>query len=53
MRLPGSGIDGGLLDRSAGQTLPPHLAATPKIVNFTIPQDDWSALGELAVPARG
>jgi quinol monooxygenase YgiN len=37
--------------RQAQQTLPPHLAATPKIVNFTIPQDDWSDLGELAVPA--
>jgi hypothetical protein len=39
--------------KKAQQTLPPHLAATPKIVNFTIPQDDWSALGELAVPERG
>jgi quinol monooxygenase YgiN len=39
--------------KKAQQTLPPHLAATPKIVNFTIPQDDWSAQGELAVPARG
>jgi quinol monooxygenase YgiN len=39
--------------RKAQQTLPPHLAATPKIVNFTIPQEDWSALGELAVPERG
>jgi quinol monooxygenase YgiN len=34
---------------AARQTLPPHLAATPKIVNFEVPQDDWSALGELAV----
>jgi quinol monooxygenase YgiN len=34
----------------AQQTLPRHLAATPKIVNFTIPQDDWSRLGEMAVP---
>jgi hypothetical protein len=32
--------------------MPPHLAQTPRIVNFTIPQDDWSALGELAVPER-
>jgi hypothetical protein len=23
--------------------------ATPRIINFTIPQDDWSELGELAV----
>jgi quinol monooxygenase YgiN len=33
----------------AQQTLPPHLAQTPRIVNFTIPQDDWSLLGEMAV----
>jgi quinol monooxygenase YgiN len=36
--------------KAAQQTLPPHLAETPRIVNFTIPQDDWSALGEMAVP---
>ena len=36
--------------KKAQQTLPPHLARTPKIVNFTIPQDNWSALGEMAVP---
>ena len=35
--------------KQAQQTLPPHLAETPRIVNFTIPQDDWSELGELAV----
>jgi quinol monooxygenase YgiN len=35
--------------RKAQQTLPPHLAETPRIVNFTVPQDDWSRLGELAV----
>jgi quinol monooxygenase YgiN len=35
--------------RAARKTLPPHLAETPKIVNFDIPQDDWSPLGELAV----
>lgn len=39
--------------RKAQQDLPPHLAETPRIVNFTIPQDDWSELGELAVPDRG
>jgi quinol monooxygenase YgiN len=39
--------------RAAQQELPPHLAATPRIVNATIPQDDWSELGELAVPAAG
>jgi quinol monooxygenase YgiN len=36
--------------RQAQRELPPHLAHTPRIVNFTIPQDDWSLLGELAVP---
>ena len=35
--------------RAAQEQLPPHLVSTPKIVNFTIPQDDWSELGELAV----
>ena len=36
--------------KKAQQTLPPHLAHTPRIINVTIPQDDWSLLGELAVP---
>jgi quinol monooxygenase YgiN len=36
--------------KQAQQTLPPHLAETPRIVNFKVPQDDWSELGELAVP---
>ena len=35
--------------KQAQATLPPHLAETPRIVNFTVPQDDWSELGELAV----
>lgn len=35
--------------RQAQQTLPPHLAETPRIVNFAVPQDDWSRLGEMAV----
>jgi quinol monooxygenase YgiN len=35
--------------KAAQQTLPPHLVETPKIVNFKVPQDDWSELGELAV----
>jgi quinol monooxygenase YgiN len=39
--------------RDAQRTLPRYLAETPKIVNFRIPQDDWSLLGEMAVPARG
>jgi quinol monooxygenase YgiN len=37
--------------KKAQQTLPPHLAHTPRIINVTIPQDDWSLLGELAVPS--
>ncbi|HVT69099.1 MAG TPA: putative quinol monooxygenase [Trebonia sp.] len=36
--------------KEAQRTLPPHLVRTPRIVNFTVPQDDWSLLGELAVP---
>ncbi|MEU1201149.1 putative quinol monooxygenase [Streptomyces sp. NPDC005813] len=35
--------------KAAQRTLPPHLAATPRIVNMNIPQDDWSLLGEMAV----
>jgi len=34
---------------TAQETLPPHLAETPRIVNLNLPQDDWSELGELAV----
>jgi quinol monooxygenase YgiN len=34
---------------NATRTLPNYLAETPRIVNFTVPQDDWSLLGELAV----
>ncbi len=36
--------------KEAQRTLPPHLARTPRIVNVTVPQDDWSLLGEMAVP---
>jgi quinol monooxygenase YgiN len=36
--------------RNAQQTLPPHLAQTPCIVNANIEQDGWSELGEMAVP---
>jgi quinol monooxygenase YgiN len=34
---------------AAQKDLPPHLARTPDIVNFTVPQDGWSELGELRV----
>ena len=33
----------------AQQTLLQHLVETPRIVNMTIPQDDWSSLGEFEV----
>ncbi len=36
--------------RAARQTLPPHLSETPRIVNAVIDQNDWSELGEMAVP---
>ena len=39
--------------KKAQRDLPPHLAQTPRIVNFAIPQDDWSLLGEMAVPGEG
>jgi quinol monooxygenase YgiN len=35
---------------AAQPELPPHLVETPRTVNFTIPQDDWSELGEFTVP---
>ncbi|MFD4195018.1 putative quinol monooxygenase [Amycolatopsis thermoflava] len=35
--------------RAAQETLPRHLAETPRIVNTVVDQDDWSQLGELAV----
>jgi quinol monooxygenase YgiN len=39
--------------KTAQRTLPEYLAETPRIVNFTLPQDDWSELGEFTVPPRG
>ncbi|HET7326574.1 MAG TPA: putative quinol monooxygenase [Nocardioidaceae bacterium] len=39
--------------KAAQETLPPHLAETPRVINAMIPDDDWSALGEMAVPERG
>jgi quinol monooxygenase YgiN len=35
--------------RAAQSSLPPHLVETPQIVNFAVPQDDWSRLGEMEV----
>ncbi|MFY1690521.1 putative quinol monooxygenase [Plantactinospora sp. WMMB782] len=38
--------------RQAQRSLPEYLAETPRIVNTTVPQDDWSILGEMTVPER-
>ena len=38
--------------KAAQSTLPPHLAQTPRVVNVEVPQDDWSLLGEMAVPGQ-
>ncbi len=35
--------------RTAQQTLPPHLVETPRVINTTLEQDDWSLLGEMEV----
>src|ERR1043165_7891343 len=37
--------------KQAQQELPQYLVATPKIVSQTVDQDDWSELGEMAVPS--
>ncbi|MEU6641920.1 putative quinol monooxygenase [Saccharomonospora sp. NPDC046836] len=37
--------------KAAQETLPEYLAETPRIVNAVLEQDDWSSLGELAVPS--
>jgi quinol monooxygenase YgiN len=34
---------------AARRDLLPHLAETPRVVNATVPQDDWSLLGEMEV----
>ncbi|CAM02401.1 quinol monooxygenase YgiN [Saccharopolyspora erythraea NRRL 2338] len=39
--------------KQAQQTLPQYLAETPRVINTTIPQQDWSTLGEMTVPERG
>lgn len=35
--------------KKAQETLPSYLAETPKVVNFDVPGEDWSELGEMAV----
>ena len=34
-------------------TLPSVLMETPRVINATVPGDDWPLLSELAVPERG
>lgn len=36
--------------KAAQQTLPPYLQETPRVVNVDVDQQDWSLLGEMAVP---
>lgn len=38
--------------KAAQAALPPYLAETPKVVNFEVPGEDWSELGEMAVGDR-
>ncbi|OLT44213.1 antibiotic biosynthesis monooxygenase [Saccharomonospora sp. CUA-673] len=35
--------------KAAQQMLPPYLQETPRVINTTVDQDDWSELGEMAV----
>ena len=37
--------------KQARETLPAHLSETPRVINTTLPQDDWSPLGEMTVPS--
>lgn len=39
--------------KKAQQSLPLHLAQTPRIISVKVPQDNWSLLGELAVTVAG
>lgn len=34
--------------KTAQRTLPPYLVETPRVVNTTVDQDDWSLLGEMS-----
>lgn len=38
--------------RNAQHSLPPHLSETPRVINVKVPGDDWSLLGEMAVPGH-
>ncbi|WP_190816349.1 putative quinol monooxygenase [Saccharopolyspora pogona] len=37
---------------TAQRTLPAYLAETPRIINTTVQQNDWSLLGEMAVSEK-
>ena len=39
--------------KAAQQKLPQYLVRTPRVVNTSVDQDDWSLLGEMEVPERG
>jgi quinol monooxygenase YgiN len=36
--------------KAAQQELPRHLVETPRIINMTVPGEEWSELGEMQVP---
>jgi len=38
--------------KKAQETLPPYLAETPGVMHVSVDQDNWSELGEMAVPDR-
>lgn len=39
--------------QQAMKDMPEALAETPRIINFTVPGEDWGRMGELTVPDRG
>ena len=49
---PGRPTSGRRISSRPSGTLPAYLAQTPKIVSQSVEQDDWSELGEMAVPGR-
>jgi len=38
--------------KKATEDLPAYLAETPGVINTTLNQNEWSVLGEMAVPSR-
>lgn len=39
--------------KQAMKDMKPALVETPRIVNFAVPGDDWSRMGELEIPTGG